>query len=173
MFRLLTFLGLLGTTSRAVAGPACSVCTIAIGASLSVARSMGVDDCIVGVWAGALLAIIGYWLIRWFNAKNWHFVGRDAVLMTLSIATVGFIYISELEYDPTPILFFYIDSFLFAALLGAGTFIGMMNVYAWMKARNGGHAHFPFEKVVLPVLAVFVVSLLFHFFPLCNCHGDI
>jgi len=42
-----------------------------------------------------------------------------------------------------------------------------------MKARNGGHAHFPFEKVVVPVLSVFLVSLLFHYIPTFGCFGGL
>ena len=69
---------------------------------------------------------------------------------------------------------FYMDSFLFATLIGALTLIFGMHLYAWMKARNGGHAHFPFEKVVVPVLLVFLVSLSFHYLAVCNCGaGDL
>ena len=36
-------------TGKAVANPACAVCTVAVGASLEVARRYGVDDSVVGV----------------------------------------------------------------------------------------------------------------------------
>ena len=92
--------------------------------------------------------------------------------MVMSIASVGFMYMGDLHYDPTVYLgFLYIDSFLFTTILGAITFISAMNFYEWMKKKNGGHAHFPFEKVVIPVLSVLIVSLLFNYFPICNCHG--
>ena len=35
-----------------------------------------------------------------------------------------------------------------------------------LKERNGGHAHFPFEKVVLPVVTLFVASYLLNAYPL-------
>ena len=169
---ILSIAVLLAISSKALANPACAVCTVAIGASLSIARNLGVDDCVVGVWAGAMLAIIGYWAIRWFEKRNWQFPYRDSLLMVMSIASVGFMYMGDLHYDPTVYLgFLYIDSFLFTTILGAVTFILAMNFYEWMKKKNGGHAHFPFEKVVVPVLAVLIVSLLFNYFPLCNCHG--
>ena len=37
----------------ALANPACAVCTVAVGASLEIARYYGVADAVVGVWAGA------------------------------------------------------------------------------------------------------------------------
>ena len=47
-------------SGNAMANPACAVCTIAVGASLEIARKLGVDDSVVGVWAGALLVMIGF-----------------------------------------------------------------------------------------------------------------
>jgi hypothetical protein len=128
-----------------------------------------VDDCVVGVWAGAMLAIIGYWAIRWFEKRNWQFPYRDSLLMVMSIASVGFMYMGDLHYDPTVYLgFLYIDSFLFTTILGAITFILAMNFYEWMKKKNGGHAHFPFEKVVVPVVALCLTAKLFSYLAICT-----
>ena len=174
MLKLLSFFSATLLSVKALANPACAVCTVAIGASLSIARKMGVKDEVVGVWAGAMMAILGYWLLRWFDKKKWYFPHRDLILMVLSVASVGFLYMGDLDYEPIVFLgFLYIDSFLFSTLLGALTFIGAMKFYEWMKARNGGHAHFPFEKVAIPVLAVFGVSLLFHFVPTFGCLGGL
>ena len=174
MLKVFSFLSALVISAKALANPACAVCTVAIGASLSIARKMGVKDEVVGVWTGAMLAILGYWLMRWFDKKGWRFAHRDGLLMILSLASVGFVYIGELSYNPILFLgFLYIDSFLFATLVGAIGFIGGMKFYEWMKARNGGHAHFPFEKVVVPVLTVFVLSVLFHYYPTFGCIGGI
>ncbi len=172
MFSIVAFLGVLFISTHVLANPACPVCTIAIGASLTIARKFGVDDCVVAVWAGAFLAILGYWAIRWFDKKNWHFKGRNALLMALSVSMVGFVYIKEITYDPVVIGIFYMDSFLFSTLLGALLFIASMHFYEWMKAKNGGHAHFPFEKVVLPLGAVLVLSILLSYYPLCNCRSN-
>lgn len=169
--RIAAVLTVLLFSLKAAANPACVVCTVAIGAALPLARKLGVDDCVVGVWIGALLAILGYWLIRFADKKRWFFAGRNTLLMALSIGSIGFIYAGEMAYMPIPIGFFFIDAFLFAALLGALTFICSMQLYERMKARNGGHAHFPFEKVVIPVGSVLLISLLLNYYPVCNCHS--
>lgn len=75
---------------KAMANPACVVCTVAIGASLEVARKLGASDAVVGLWTGAVLALLGYWAILWFDRKGWNFYGRDFLLMALSLSTVGF-----------------------------------------------------------------------------------
>ncbi len=158
----------------AYANPACAVCTVAVGASLEIARQLGVDDSVVGVWAGAFMTLVGYWAIKYCDKKNWHFPGRDFILMLLSLGTIGFVYMGEMAYQPK-ILFciLYIDPFLMSFLIGSAVFILSSKLYQWMKARNGGHAHFPFEKVVLPVVALALVSGYFYFNPLCTPVNDL
>lgn len=159
-------------TGKALANPACAVCTVAVGASLEIARRYGVDDAVVGVWAGAMLALLGYWLILWFEKKNWNFPLRSPILMAVSIASIGFMYF-EIPYSPKIIGIFYMDPLLFSTLLGALTFIYVSKFYQWMKAKNGGHAHFPFEKVVLPVLALALLSVYFNYYPLGGTNNAI
>ena len=168
MNKLLYILSVFITLPRAaMANPACAVCTVAIGASLEIARHLGVDDNIVALWAGALLALVGYWVILWCNKKKWHFWGRDALMMILSVGSIGFMYIKDLMYMPRPILYvLYLDPFLFCAIAGALLFIYTEKLYFWMKARNGGHAHFPFEKVVLPLVVLFAVSVYLNYYPI-------
>ena len=151
--------------TKVFANPACAVCTVAVGASLEVARRYGVDDAVVGVWAGAMLALLGYWLILWFEKKNWNFIGRDLWLMVLSVGSIGFMYVN-MPYQAKVIGIFYMDPLLFSTVLGALTFIYVSKFYQWMKAKNDGHAHFPFEKVVLPVLALALLSVYFNYYPL-------
>lgn len=125
---------------KALANPACAVCTVAIGASLSVARKMGVEDSIVGLWAGALLTLLGYWSIMFFDKRNWHFRGRDFLLLLLSVGMIGFIYVAEVDYTPVVIWkIFYMDTILFSSLLGMLIYIGSQKLYQrnlFFKADN-------------------------------------
>lgn len=148
------------------ANPACMVCTVAIGASLEIARALGISDEIVGLWAGAMFALLGYWLILWFDKKEWHFTGRNQILMLLSLSSIAFIYIGELQYLPKVIGVFYLDSFLFAYIVGALIYIYSQKLYQFMKKHNGNHAHFPFEKVVLPLVMLLAASVVLTYYPL-------
>ncbi len=158
MKKLLVLLGLI-MPGAVMANPACPVCTIAVGVGLDIARRIGVPDSVVGLWAGALLALVGYWTIHFMNKKGWRFRGRDTIVMIVSIAMIGFAYLGTAVWNPTSICgLFTIDPLLFGTLIGAGVFIGVEKLYDWMKDKNGGHAHFPFEKVVLPVVALAAIS---------------
>lgn len=169
MLKILALFLTLLPSFKAVAGPACPVCMVTVGASLYLAEKSGLDECVIGVWSGALLAIFGYFLIRYFNKMKWNYKGRDFSLMALSVGSIGLLYLGDLPYNPVIIVFLYIDAFLLSNILGALVFILGINFYAWMKEKNGGHAHFPFEKVVVPVLFTGLLSLLFYFYPLCEC----
>lgn len=159
------------TAKAAMANPACAVCTVAVGASLEIARSLGVDDSVVGVWAGAFLVLLGYWTIKWFDKKNWNFKWRNPIILITSVAMIGFMYISQMQYHAEVIGILYLDPFLFSVLVGALVLIFSSDFYQWMKARNGGHAHFPFEKVVVPVAALLIASIYFNYFPICEHTG--
>lgn len=158
-FKSIGVLSLVYLPTAALANPACPVCTIAIGASLEIARQLGVPDSVVGLWVGALLTLLGYWAIKFFDKKGWNFWGRNALLIGISVAMIGFIYMGQVPYSPVWICgVLHIDPVLFGAILGMILFILTEKLYDWMKAKNGGHAHFPFEKVVLPVVVLALVS---------------
>lgn len=155
--------GLCMLPAAAVANPACPICTIAIGAGVGVAQKLGVPVAIVGLWAGALLTLLGYWLVKFFDKRGWKFWGRNVLLIGLSVAMIGFAYLGDINYTPEWILgFIYLDPILFGTLVGMILFILVEKLYEWMRAKNGGHAHFPFERVVLPVVALALVSWLMY-----------
>ena len=155
-------------TLPALANPACAVCTVGVVVGLELARNLGVDDGVIAVWAGALLALIGYWTILWFDKKGWNFKVRNPFLMLFSLSLIGGVYIKDLVYTPRPILIFYLDPFLFCAIAGFLILIYSSVFYQWMKAKNGGHAHFPFEKVVLPIALLSIVSYGVNYYGFCQ-----
>ena len=80
-------------------------------------------------------------------------------------------YIGKMQYHAEVIGILYLDPFLFSVLVGAALLIFSSDFYQWMKAKNNGHAHFPFEKVFVPVFALLLASLYFNYFPICAHNG--
>lgn len=161
--------GFLLLAPKAFANPACAVCTIAIGASLEIARKLNIDDCIVGLYAGAFLALLGYWTIKFMGKKNWTFKGMPLLSMLINFSMIGFMYVTDLTYTPKIIGIFYIDPFLFMSFIGFISIPLTTYLYQSMKAKNGGHAHFPFEKVFIPVVTLLALALFIHFTGICVC----
>ena len=170
MKKVLTFFGVLLAVQQVWAQACTTLCPVILGASLTLANMFGVKNEVVGVLAGALMSIVGYILIRIFDKRNWHFWGRDFLLMAVALGSICFIYLGQLEYKPAlHWKLLYIDSFLLAAICGATAHILGVNLYTWMKAKNGGHAHFPFEKVLVPLVLDGFVLFLFWGTDLCEC----
>lgn len=171
-FLILFLLFAVAAPVRAFANPACAVCTVAVGATLGIARRFGVEDTVIGVWFGALLMLVYYWLEIWFDKKRWNFPLRNPFLLALTFSMIIPLYYDiagsqMFVYAPVRILWiFYMDPFLFSTLAGAFILTYSSDFYQWMKRKNGGHAHFPFEKVVVPVASLAIASALFHYFPL-------
>ena len=59
--------------------------------------------------------------------------------------------------------FFGIDAFLISMFVGAFAFWISQFIYQKMKEKNGGHAHFPFEKVVMAVIFLLLTSVIFNY----------
>ena len=64
----------------------------------------------------------------------------------------------QLIFNAKKILF--IDEFLFSVLSGSLVLFGSSKLYYYMKNKNG-KPHFPFEKVVLPIANLIVLSIVF------------
>lgn len=170
MKKVLSFLAALLLIKNAWAQACTTLCPVILGASLTLARYFGVKNEVVGVLAGALMSIVGYILIRIFDKRGWHFWGRNFLLMAIALGSICFIYLGQLEYKPAlHWKLLYIDSFLLAAICGATVHILGVNLYAWMKEKNGGHAHFPFEKVLVPLVLDGIILFLFWGTDLCEC----
>ena len=147
-----------------VAEAVCPVCTIAIGAGLEGMRVLGVKDVLTGIWAGGLtVSLIGWTAnyMRKHNIKNpiWYLL--NAVVYIALLAGVYFI------PSENPIVKWWdncmwsMDQFLLGVLVGALTFIVMELWYLHIKKNNGGHALFPFQKVVMPFLGLLLMTGVF------------
>lgn len=147
-----------------VANAVCPVCTIAIGAGLEGMRILGVKDILTGIWAGGLtLSLIG-WTANYMhkhNVKNPIWYVLNAVIYLSLLAGVYFV------PHGNPIVKWWdncmwgIDQFLLGVLVGSVTFILMELWYAHIKKNNGGHAQFPFQKVVMPFVGLLIVTGIF------------
>lgn len=144
----------------------CPVCVVAIGAGLGLSEYLGIDDTIAGLWVGALIVAMIIWTIDWLNKKKWWLSGREWRDTLVVLAYYGLIiwplWAKGLIGHPYH-KFWGIDKLLLGIIIGSLAFLGTNMTYEDIKKKNGGHAQFPFQKVVLPIGVILFLSFVFYF----------
>lgn len=160
IFSLLIILtGLLTATA---AKAFCPVCTIAVGAGVGLAQWLGIDDTISGLWIGGLTVSVIAWTINWFNIKNIQFFGRKIliILFYYLIIVIPLFYTGIIGHQLNKL--WGIDKLLLGIILGSITFLAGGLWYNYLKKKNG-RAHFPFQKVAMPLAPLIILSFIFYF----------
>lgn len=143
----------------------CPLCAIAVGAGIEVSRWLGVDDSITGLWSGALLVALIILTINWLRKKNVNFRGLDfTVVAAYYILTILPLYFFEVKGGQINVFnWFNFDKLLLGIIVGSVAFYcgACWNIYA--KEKNNGKVYFPFQKVVFPILPLFIISIIFYF----------
>lgn len=155
---LLFILTLIPTSAQAV----CPVCTIAVAGGVGFSRWLGIDDTITGLWIGGLIVSFIFWTINWLNKKNIRFFGRKIII------TVAYYLLTILPLYYTNIMGHHlnkiwgIDKLLFGITIGSIAFLAGALTYQKVKEKRG-KAHFHFQKVLMPIAPLIILSLVFYF----------
>ncbi|HCU05263.1 MAG: hypothetical protein A2X77_00345 [Gammaproteobacteria bacterium GWE2_42_36] len=156
---ILLFSLLLPTSAFAI----CPICTIAVGAGIGLSRWLGIDDSVTGLWVGGLIVSLILWTMTWCQKKKIHFTGLYLLIIVGYYALV----LLPLRYHgiighPFNMLWG-IDKILLGTIIGSLVFLGGSFAYFFCKKKNGGKAHFPFEKVAMPIAPLILLSIVFYF----------
>lgn len=149
-----------------VAHAFCPVCTVAVGAGLEGARILGVDDVITGIWAGGLMLSLSAWTANYMHKRGitnkllflLNYVFYYGLLALVYVLPVGN---PTLRFNATTL--WGVDQFLLGIVVGSVVFWLAAKWYEKIKANNGGHAWFPFQKVVWPFGALLITTVVFWF----------
>ncbi|HAI73938.1 MAG TPA: hypothetical protein DCS28_01470 [Candidatus Moranbacteria bacterium] len=157
IFSLALFFG--ATSAQAF----CPVCVVAVGAGLELSHYLGIDDTITGLWIGALLFSLSIWTLDWLKKKKYKLAGKNfLVFFTFYSLTILPLYWSKLIGQPMHSLWG-IDKLVLGIFFGSIVFFlgGMLNLF--LKKKNDEKVYFPFQKVVIPVGLLFLLSFIFYF----------
>ncbi|MFA7254283.1 MAG: hypothetical protein WC107_07100 [Patescibacteria group bacterium] len=141
----------------------CPVCTVAAAAAVGLSRWLGVDDTISGLWIGGLtISAIG-WTINWLRKKKINFWWSNLLvaLVYYGMIMIPFYKIDIISFHPSNLLWG-VDKLFLGIIIGSLFFVLGNFLYQYVKEKNGGHAHFPFEKIVFPVTPLLILSLTFY-----------
>lgn len=141
----------------------CPVCTIAVGAGVGLARWLGIDDTITGLWIGGLIVSLIMWTINYLKKKNINFFARNIIVITGYYAlTIVPIYFIKTIWHPENTLGG-INKLLLGIIVGSILFYLGATWYHTMKMKNNGRAYFPFQKVAMPVAPLIIASIIFYY----------
>lgn len=141
----------------------CPICTLAVGSAVVLLEKYGVDNTISGLWIGGLLVSGSVMTINWLKKR-----GLSTVLTELEIFIIYYLSViipfhhKLIIGNPTKMIWGMDKTFLGMAL--GSVFFYLAGIwYQKIKERNGGHAQFPFQKVVVPISPLVVFSIIFYF----------
>lgn len=160
---LLIFFGITLSGGLVFAQP-CPVCVIAVGAGLGLSRWLGIDDAVSSVWIGAMLLAIVWWCLIWLRKKNWDFKFSGTVIFILIYIVFTFIplYFLKIAGHPQNTIFG-IDKIIFGTVIGTVILWAGIKLNEFLKSKNQGKVFFPYQRVVVPVGCLLLISILIFF----------
>ena len=143
----------------------CPVCTVAVGAGIGFSRWLGIDDSITGLWLGGFLLSVSLWTIDWLNRKNIRFLfKRFFVILAYYLMAITPLYYAKIIAHPFDFICSCAqDKLLVGIIQGSAAFFFAAKLYEFLKQRHNGKAHFPYEKIALPVATLLVFTAIFYF----------
>jgi hypothetical protein len=140
----------------------CPVCTVGVIAGVGLSRWLGIDDSVTSIWIGALIVSLIYFTEKWLDEKKIKFSGR---LIIDSIVYYALILVPLMKLDITGHphnKLFGVDKIILGVIIGSVFFIGGYFLDLLLKKSNKGKAYFPFQRVVVPISILVILSMIFY-----------
>jgi hypothetical protein len=141
--------------------PVCPVCTIAVAGGVGLCRYLGIDDLISGAWIGALLFSLFLWTIEWLNKRKIKFLFRKPLVFIFWYGLTIFPLMKIGIIGHPQNKFLGIDKLVFGIFSGTVVFLFSILFENYLRKKNQGKAYFKFQKVLIPVLFLIILSLIF------------
>ncbi len=141
----------------------CPICTVAVCGSVGLSQWLGIDDTITGLWLGGLAVSLIAWTIDWLNKKNLRFLGRKPLIVLIYYAAIIWpLYQFNLAGHPYNKLWGF-DKLFLGIFVGSIAFLIGALSYKYLKKKNNGRAYFPFQKIIIPISLLILLSFIFYF----------
>ncbi|GIW64397.1 MAG: hypothetical protein KatS3mg092_0330 [Patescibacteria group bacterium] len=142
----------------------CPVCTVAVVGGIEITRMLGVDDLITGVWVGGLIVSMAFWLSDWFAKKKFlkPIIRETLSLVIFYLLTIPFLIWNKMIGIKGNV-FLGVDKIVFGVLVGSIIFILGVLTEKFLRRLNKGKVFIYYQKVIIPVLFLTIISLIFYF----------
>jgi hypothetical protein len=132
-------------------------------AGVGFSRYLGIDDTITAIWLGAMTLAFVVLTERWFDKKKIKFFLRwllDAIVYYG--LTIFALFKWNLTGHPHNKIAG-VDKILFGMIIGTAAMALGYYVHVLLKKKNHNKSYFPFQKVVLPLAPLVILSIVFYF----------
>lgn len=141
----------------------CPVCTFAVGAGIGLAQYFGIDDTVTAIWIGGFTISLIIWTKSWLEKKNLNFYGLTPLLYLFFYGSIiGPLYLTKIIGHELNKLWG-LDKILLGMFIGSVTFYSGVVGYEKLKKHHNDRAYFPFQKVVMPVAPLIILSVIFYY----------
>ncbi len=140
----------------------CPVCTFTIAGGLGISRWLGIDDTIPSLWIGGLVLSMGFWLSDWLKGKNFNIRYGDFLSVSfLYLLTLSILCLTNVLFLPGNTLWGQ-DKILIGMFFGSIGFYSATLIDKYIRKTNDNQVLFYYQKVILPVSLLSVLSLIFY-----------
>ncbi|MDR1012462.1 MAG: hypothetical protein LBL40_01245 [Coxiellaceae bacterium] len=143
------------------ANAACPVCVVMVGAGVGLTQYLGVDDVISGLWIGGIIISLITLTNKICDQCNLRFYGYKFVISLLFyvIMLLSLYYGEIIGHDLNK--WKGIDKIILGIALGSVFFFCGIIWHRYLKKKNNGKVYLPFQRVVLPITPLIVLSVVF------------
>lgn len=150
----------------------CPLCTAITGAGIGVARGMGVDNSIIGLFLGAFVVSTGLWFNNWLKKKKIVFPFQEFLIVFASfILTIAPLYLTGIiinfeivkslpELSMLGLEVFGIDKLLFGTIVGILA-IGVSFSFSNYIKKRKGKVLFPYQGILFMIITLLILSEVF------------
>ena len=141
----------------------CPLCTIAAAGGIEVTRLLGVDDLISSIWIGGLIVSMSFWMADFLAKKKiLKPIFREVLsLILFYLLTIPFLYWGKM-IGVRGNTFLGIDKIVFGITVGSFVFLLGVFLDNFLRKINGGKVFIYYQKVILPILFLTIVSFVFY-----------
>lgn len=153
----------------------CPLCTAGAVGGIGIARYLGVDDSIVGIFIGAFIVSTALWFNKWLLKKGKNFPLQETILMIASflllvipLYTAGIITDFEMvksmpEHHSVLGMGIYGIDKLFLGIIVGSIFVWMAFTFSDAIKRKRGSILWPYQGISFMFITLVVLSLMFWF----------
>lgn len=168
-----SFFTLIGLTALAMPHKAYAicqvVCPIVVAGTLTLMERFGIDNSITGLWIGGALVLCSIMTIDWLRKWKYHWSINIGVFVLFYVGTFLPLYFQHIVGNPLKEIWG-MDKTLVGVVIGSIFFYLGDWWYRVIKEKNGGHAWFPFQKALMPIIPLAILSLIFYYVTINDIH---